>query len=120
MAVGGADELLQEHPMIAERLAVTTIQLPVKRGSSGGPRVVIAILSQLGAEECYVKFNDPTLTHALARDSDTTTAIVSLRKSIVSLHAFDKLASQPKAFHEYVMPALGAANFCDNTKSRPL
>ena len=33
---------------------------------------------------------------------------------------FDKLAVQPKAFHDYIMTALGVANFCDEAKLRPL
>ena len=49
-----------------------------------------------------------------------TKAIVAIRKSTVPANTFDKLATQPKAFHDYIMGALGAANFSEDMKLRPL
>lgn len=49
-----------------------------------------------------------------------TKAAVAIRKSVLPANLFDKLATQPKAFHDYSMNALGVANFCDETKLRPL
>jgi hypothetical protein len=92
----------------------------VKRGNAGGPRVASALLLQLGPDNNHILFRDPTVTHALAHDTHTTKTIVAIRKSTMAANLFDKLTTQPKAFHDYVMNALGEANFCDDSKLRPL
>ena len=97
-----------------------TIVVPVKRGNSGGPRTTTAILLQLGPADNHIHFSDPTVTHAVANDNHMTKAIVAIRKSTIPDNLFDKLAANPKSFHDYIMTALGVANFSDESKLRPL
>ena len=120
MACSNAVEIIRDQRAIVTRFAATTIEVPVKLGNSGGPRTTIAILLQLGPKDNHIHFSDPTVTHALANDNHMTKAIAAVRKSTIPGKLFDKIAAQPKAFHDYIMSALGVANFCDENKLRPL
>ena len=100
MASGNAAELVKDHRAIVTRFAATTIEVPVKRGNAGKPRTTTALLLQLGPHDNAIHFSDPTVTHALATDNNLTKTIVALRKSTMPNNLFDKLAGQPKAFHD--------------------
>jgi hypothetical protein len=113
-------ELIRDQRQLVTRFSPKMIEVPVKRGNTGGPRTTKAILLQLGPDDNHIHFSDPTVTHALANDNHMTKAIVAIRKSTIPDNLFDKITTQPKAFHDYIMTALGVANFCDENKLRPL
>ena len=112
--------LVKDQRHLVTRYSPTMIEIPVKRGNAGGPRTTKALLLQLGPSDNHVHFSDPTVTHALANDNHTTKTIVAVRRSTVPANLFDKMVSNPKSFHDYIMGALGTANFIDESSLRPM
>ena len=113
-------ELIRDQRQLVTRFAPKMIEVPVKRGNTGGLRTTKTILLQLGPHNNHIHFSDPTVTHALANDNHMTKAIVAVRKSTIPDNLLDKISTNPKAFHDYIMTALDVANFCDDNKLRPL